>query len=219
MKKMLTLTLAALLMLGGCDDDRKPDTTPDIDPDVTPASSVSDAAAPGEPASADAAEKPAYEPITAFAPFDVAVFADLRQQAVEQGKVLVIDFWATWCGSCVQMFPILHEAMHQGDRHDKVMLVSVTQDAGEADIAKALKYVNRQEAGQGAYLQGEDAVDPVAAALAELGETDDWGGSTLPAVFVFDKQGQLAYAMTQTEGDPADWVAGIAAAADAAAGQ
>lgn len=162
-----------------------------------------------------------YEPIAELPVFDADTLAALLQEAAEQDKVLVIDFWATWCVSCVQMFPKLHAAMHDGERHDKVMLVSVTQDAGAA-VAQALKYVNDQKAGHGAYVQDEDSLDAVAGAIeaATLGnQAASWGGGALPAVFVFDTDGNLAHAMTETRGSVDDWVAEIAAAADSAAGQ
>lgn len=210
MKTALALSCAVLLAVVGCDDDRKPDTSPDVNAGLTPASTAAGDQTP---------DQPAYEPITELAHFDTEVLDDLRQQAAVQGKVLVIDFWATWCGSCMVMFPILHEAMHEGDRHERVMLVSVTQDDGEEDVAKAIRFVNKNQAGGGAYLQDQASIDAVAGVINAMHEGDDWAGAALPAVFVFDKQGNLAHAMTRTEGEPADWVAEIAAAADRAAGQ
>ena len=29
------------------------------------------------------------------------------------GKVLYVDFWASWCGSCVQSFPFLNQLTHE----------------------------------------------------------------------------------------------------------
>lgn len=47
--------------------------------------------------------------------------------AEAKGKVVVIDFWATWCGPCRESFPAL-EAIHQKHKKDSFELLAINID-------------------------------------------------------------------------------------------
>ena len=52
-----------------------------------------------------------------------------------QGKVIYVDFWASWCGPCAKSFPFLNE-MHDQLKEQGLQIVGVNLDEN-SDDAKA----------------------------------------------------------------------------------
>lgn len=55
-----------------------------------------------------------------------------------EGKVLVIDFWATWCGVCIENLPAYSELASQYKDNDKIQFITISIDARSSE--KRWKY-------------------------------------------------------------------------------
>lgn len=60
--------------------------------------------------------------------FETMLNAPVKSVSIGQlkGKVLLIDFWATWCGSCLEAMPHLKEL--QAANKTKLQVITVTQE-------------------------------------------------------------------------------------------
>jgi thiol-disulfide isomerase/thioredoxin len=55
-----------------------------------------------------------------------------------KGKVLIVDFWASWCGPCKESFPVMNElAKKYADRG--VIVIAVNVDENRSDMEGFLK--------------------------------------------------------------------------------
>lgn len=63
-----------------------------------------------------------------------------------RGKVVVVDFWATWCGPCVASMPHLKE-LHEAYADRGVVFVGVSADRIESDesLAQLRRFVESRE--------------------------------------------------------------------------
>jgi len=59
-----------------------------------------------------------------------------------KGKLVILDFWATWCGSCIQTFPEMHDLKKEfGDKLQIVMVNSYYPDS----ISKVKSFINKRK--------------------------------------------------------------------------
>jgi peroxiredoxin len=130
-------------------------------------------------------QKPATKPAATESPITLLKPADFTKlKAESNGKVLLINFWATWCAPCVAEFPEF-VMIDKTYRAKGVRTVSISTDE-KSDIESAvLPFLKKQKAEFESFVS--DSEDP-----QELIDVVDknWSGA-LPATFVFDKQGKI----------------------------
>jgi thiol-disulfide isomerase/thioredoxin len=117
-------------------------------------------------------------------------------KAVEErrGQVVLVDFWATWCGPCRELFPHAVE-LHKrfGDRGLAVITVSLDDPDNRAAVSKFLDQ-------NGPTLENYLAVYGVGPAAFTAFHIDD---GALPHLRLYDRQGKLRRAF-QSGGKPLD---------------
>jgi thiol-disulfide isomerase/thioredoxin len=101
-----------------------------------------------------------------------------------KGKVVVIDFWATWCGPCVAKMPELKEiyAAYK-DKGVEFIGISLDQPEAQGGLTKLKEFVAKNQITWPQYYQGKGW---------ESEFSSGWGINSIPAMFLVDKEGNLA---------------------------
>jgi cytochrome c biogenesis protein CcmG/thiol:disulfide interchange protein DsbE len=119
-------------------------------------------------------------PQTTFAPIDGLLeggkpVAGFSSADLAQGKVAVVNFWASWCAPCVEEHPLLSEL----EARTGVAMFGVNyKDQPEAARRFLGRYGNPFSA-VGADPNGRNAIE--------------WGVYGMPETFVIDGQGRIAF--------------------------
>ncbi|MDF9826697.1 thiol-disulfide isomerase/thioredoxin [Ereboglobus sp. PH5-10] len=125
------------------------------------------------------ATRAALQPGKVFPDFSVTDIAG-KPLTVSQfkGKVVLIDFWATWCPPCVAEIPNVLAAYQK--YHDKGFeIIGISLDR---DKAALLKYIEQQKMPWPQYFEGDNPQNTL---------SEKYGVETIPTTYLLDAEGKI----------------------------
>jgi thiol-disulfide isomerase/thioredoxin len=107
----------------------------------------------------------------------------------ENGKVYVVDFWATWCGPCMAGMPHLSGLARKYRRKVTFSAIDVYESHGTkiASIAQLKTFVD----GMGRRMDFNVAAEDTNFTVHDW--LDAYGVNSIPTTFVIDRQGRVAW--------------------------
>jgi thiol-disulfide isomerase/thioredoxin len=119
--------------------------------------------------------------------------------ADQRGKIVVLDFWASWCGPCMQAMPML-DAVAEELGGDDVKFFAVNLQEDRQTVEDAIERLN---------------VGNAAVALDVDGATaEKYGVRAIPQTVVIDREGKVASVLIGGRPDYADQLRQAIEAAD-----
>lgn len=94
-----------------------------------------------------------------------------------KGKVVIIEFWATWCEACREAVPDLIE-IYENNRNKGFELIAVSVDEGGDYIERVRNFVKEYNI-------------PYPVAIDGISLSKKFGVYTIPSIFIINREGVL----------------------------
>ena len=100
-----------------------------------------------------------------------------------RGKIVVVDFWATWCGPCVREMPDMKKLYAEyADKGVEFIGVSLDNPEDKGGLKKLEDYCKDKEIPWPQYYQGNGWASEYSMS---------WGINGIPTMFIIDHEGRL----------------------------
>ncbi|GGB25431.1 TlpA family protein disulfide reductase [Puia dinghuensis] len=112
-----------------------------------------------------------------------------------KGKVVILDFWATWCGPCKRSFPAMQQAVNKYKEDKGVVFLFIdTWERAKDPEAGVKEYIATSKYSFNVLL---DLQDPT---TRKNNVVESYKVSGIPTKFIIDKNGDIAYRLTGFSG-------------------
>ncbi|VAW56230.1 hypothetical protein MNBD_GAMMA07-182 [hydrothermal vent metagenome] len=100
-----------------------------------------------------------------------------------RGQVVILNFWASWCGPCLQQFPIINK-LYDKNKNKSFQLLSINLDP---DKNTAISLIAKRDITHPVLFDASNQVSRL------------YGAETLPALFIVDRDGHLRYSLNENK--------------------
>ena len=106
-----------------------------------------------------------------------------------KGQTVIVDFWATWCGPCLQSFPIMEKAVNKFGKERNVKFLFVnTWERVDDKLKNATDFIAKNKYPFHVLLDDKNEV------------IDSYGVEGIPTKFIIDKNGNIRFKSVGLEG-------------------
>lgn len=111
-----------------------------------------------------------------------------------KGKVVVVDFWATWCGPCLKSFPEMKSLVEKYKANDNVAFLFINTWENNNDFKRKVKDIIESNAYPFTVLYDDQPQGEPAELVAKK-----FAVASLPTKFIIDEQGRVRFKLDGTK--------------------